>query len=413
MVADAYPWPPTTGMHLRLLNTIKALTELGETDLFCLYDARQPQDPIPSELGISRVCMVPFGPVHETPVRRAVSLARRDLPLEVALRDGDKRPREVFDSWRAPSYDLAWFRSATLFQWLGRPSLGPTVVDVCDLADVKERQRAVRLSDRAVDGVSSRVRRSAAVAQARINSRDWRAFQRSAASEVARVVLANEADVALLAADNCEVVPNAYDKPDRPVGHLEPRRPPTLLFQGTFDYGPNIDGARWISHELGPVIRKYLPEARIRLVGTTTKGVEALADPPLLTVVGRVPRMEPELAGADVVVVPLRMGGGTRLKILEAFAHRVPVVSTRVGADGLAVEDGTHLLLADQPDDFARACARLCDDVRLRQKMVEAAQRLFEERYESRVAQTRVHDIVESLTHAADGSQSSSGPRRR
>ena len=108
--------------------------------------------------------------------------------------------------------------------------------------------------------------------------------------------------------------------------------------------------------------------------------------------------MEPELAAADLVVVPLRMGSGTRLKILEAFAHRVPVVSTRVGAEGLAVVDGTHLLLADQPASFASACARLCNDVGFRQRVVDAAERLFKERYESTVARDRIHRVVRSLT---------------
>ena len=109
-----------------------------------------------------------------------------------------------------------------------------------------------------------------------------------------------------------------------------------MLLQGTFDYAPNVDGARWLVEELAPAIRTKLPDLQIRIVGKTTGSVDTLAEPPLVTVVGKVPRMEPELARADLVVVPLRMGSGTRLKILEAFAHRVPVVSTPLGAEGLA-----------------------------------------------------------------------------
>ena len=74
--------------------------------------------------------------------------------------------------------------------------------------------------------------------------------------------------------------------------------------------------------------------------------------------------MEPELAQADVAVVPIRYGSGTRLKILESFAHRVPVVSTTIGAEGLQVEHGVHLLLADDPEAFAAACERLADRAR-------------------------------------------------
>jgi glycosyltransferase involved in cell wall biosynthesis len=398
MVGDAYPWPPTTGSHLRTANTIRALAEIGDVELYCFYDARQPQDAIPPELGLSRVCMVPLGPSGDTPLRRLACLARRDLPLEVALRNGRRNPRDVFDSWRAPSYDFVWFRSSSGYQWLGRPRLGPTVVDVDDLADVKERQRAALIAKRPVHDVASRLRRTAAVAQARLNAADWGRFLRSVASEVDVAVLASDADVPVLGVEKCEVVPNTYDRPDHPVGHEVPRRPPTLLFQGTFDYGPNVDGARWLVEELAPAIRAELPDLRIRLVGKTTGSMDALADPPLVTVVGRVPRMEPELAAADLVVVPLRMGSGTRLKILEAFAHRVPVVSTPLGAEGLDAVDGVHLLLADRPDSVATACARLCDDVVLRRSLLDAAQRLFEERYESKVARDRIQRIVGSLT---------------
>ncbi len=398
MVADSYPWPPTTGSHLRLANTLTALTEMAGTDLYCLYDARQSQDAVPAELELERVCMVPLGPLRDTPFRRLLCLARRDQPIEVALRNDNKNPRLTFDAWRQAAYDLVWFRSAASYQWLGRPRLGPTVVDIDDLADVKERQRAALLRDRPVGSVAARARRVAAVSQARLNARDWARFQRSVASDVDRVVLASEADVRLLATDNCEVLPNTYEQPDHPLGRDQPRQPPTLLFQGTFDYGPNVDGAQWLVDDVAPKVRAQVAGARIRLVGKTTGSVDSLADPPLVTVVGQVPHMEPELGGADLVVVPLRMGSGTRFKILEAFAHRIPVVSTRLGAEGLRAEDGVHLLVADHPDAFAEACARLCSDVALRRRMVDAAESLFKECYESAAGRARVHDIVTSLT---------------
>jgi glycosyltransferase involved in cell wall biosynthesis len=112
-----------------------------------------------------------------------------------------------------------------------------------------------------------------------------------------------------------------------------------------------------------------------------------------VTVVGQVPEIEDELARADLVVVPLRFGSGTRLKVLEAFAHRVPVVSTTLGAEGLGAEDGVHLLLADRPADLASACARLLTDTEARASLTDAAHRLFLERYTDGV----VEDAVEAL----------------
>jgi glycosyltransferase involved in cell wall biosynthesis len=112
--------------------------------------------------------------------------------------------------------------------------------------------------------------------------------------------------------------------------------------------------------------------------------------------------MEPELSRADIAVVPIRYGSGTRLKILESFAHRVPVVSTTIGAEGLEVEDGVHLLLADQPDEFAAACKRLLTDHELRKKMVDAAEQRYLERYEWSSARDRIRALVHELV--GDGS---------
>ena len=134
-------------------------------------------------------------------------------------------------------------------------------------------------------------------------------------------------------------------------------------------------------------------------MGTTAPGLEALADPPDVTLVGHVPDMATELALADLVVVPLRFGSGTRLKVLEAFAQRVPVVSTTLGAEGLGVVDGQHLLTADTAEGIAAACARLLEDVDLRATLTGAAHELFMERF----AEDVVTGQVEALARRVAG----------
>ena len=121
---------------------------------------------------------------------------------------------------------------------------------------------------------------------------------------------------------------------------MEVARPAVVLFQATFDYAPNVDAADWLVAEVAPRLRSRIPDVEIRLVGTPVPGVQRQHRPPAVTVVGKVPTMEPELAHADIAVVPIRYGSGTRFKILESFAHRVPVVSTTIGAEGLDVVDG-------------------------------------------------------------------------
>ena len=127
------------------------------------------------------------------------------------------------------------------------------------------------------------------------------------------------------------------------------------------------------------------------------QGWSAWHRPPAVTVVGTVPAMEPELARADIAVVPIRYGSGTRLKILESFAHRVPVVSTTVGAEGLEVVDGVHLLLADDPDAFAAACQRLLTEPDLRKRLVDAAEMLYREQFERSAARDRIQALVREV----------------
>ncbi len=111
--------------------------------------------------------------------------------------------------------------------------------------------------------------------------------------------------------------------------------------------------------------------------------------------------MEEELARASVAVVPIRYGSGTRVKILESFAHRVPVVSTTLGAEGLDVEDGVHLLLADGPEEFAAATVRLLGDPQLRVGLTEAAEAHYLERYDGRLADQGVRRLVEEVARAS------------
>jgi glycosyltransferase involved in cell wall biosynthesis len=111
--------------------------------------------------------------------------------------------------------------------------------------------------------------------------------------------------------------------------------------------------------------------------------------------------MDEELAGASVAVVPLRYGSGTRVKILESFANRVPVVSTTLGAEGLEVEDGVHLLLADDAQELAAATVRLLGDRELRVRLSEAAEERYLDRYDGRQADQGVRRLVEDVARSS------------
>ena len=324
-------------------------------------------------------------------------------PSETGTRSSSSRVRFLAGS----SYDLAWLSSATSYQWLGRPRLGPTVVDICDLADVKERQRADLIGKRRAHDAAARLRRAAAVAQARINAADWSSFQRSVASEVDRVVLASETDVPLLGVESCNVVPNTYERPDRPAGHDVPRRlrphtPPSGNFRLT---------RRTSTEPAGWWRSRRLPSGRssrsfgCRIVGKTTGSVDALGEPPLVTVVGKVPRMEPELGGADLVVVPLRMGSGTRLKILEAFAHRVPVDVDAARRRRPGWQSTASACFGRSNHVVRRGLREALQRSRLPPSARRRSPGMFEERYESKRARDRIRQVVGSVTTSGQSHQ--------
>ena len=403
IVASDFPWPKTQGGHLRLTTAIEALAELGDADLFALYDYRRSVPSLPPSVQVERLKTVAHRGSPHTLRRRAAWLARRGIPLEVALQRMDAAaPRLELESWVAAQYDLVWFERAATFELMGRPQLGPTIVDFVDLEDEKARLRAELIKTQPTQQErAGSFRQAVAVAQTHLNARDWRQFQRSVAGDVDRVALSSDLDVRRSGLANAVVVPNTYERPERAVGQIGVGEPAVVLFQATFDYAPNMDAVDWFVSEVAPLLQAGVPQLEVRLVGKPVPGVHRQHRPPAVTVVGVVPAMEPELARADIAVVPIRYGSGTRLKILESFAHRVPVVSTTIGAEGLHVEDGVHLLLADDAEAFAAACERLLTEPELRKQLVDAAEERYRERYQCSVARDHIQALVREVTRGA------------
>jgi glycosyltransferase involved in cell wall biosynthesis len=167
-----------------------------------------------------------------------------------------------------------------------------------------------------------------------------------------------------------EVVPNAVRLPTH---HASADPSWDLLFVGNLSYAPNVEAAQWLCREAAPL----LPSATIALVGRDpAPAVQSLARDGHVFVSGTVDDVRPYYATSRIAVVPLRAGGGTSLKLLEAFAHRRPVVSTPVGARGIPVDDREHLLLAAAPADFAAACRRLLADPALATRLAAGGHNL-------------------------------------
>ena len=203
-----------------------------------------------------------------------------------------------------------------------------------------------------------------------IQAKKMEAYERQVCQESAFVIAVSNVDAArmhtMFGIDHVKAVPTGVD-----IDYFHPQ-PATvttdILFSGSMDWLPNVDAVEHFLLEMLPLIRSQRPETSVTIAGRSPdarvlKAAEGLTG---ITITGSVPDMRPHMWGAKISIVPIRIGGGTRLKIYECMAAGLPVVSTTIGAEGLTYTDGEDIVIADGPQDFAAACLRLLahDDAR-------------------------------------------------
>lgn len=171
---------------------------------------------------------------------------------------------------------------------------------------------------------------------------------------------------------------------------------PNIVFTGSMDWLPNSDAVQWFIKEIFPLIKQEVPEATFTVVGRDPFPdlLELAKRDPAIRVTGRVDDVRPYMREAAVFVVPIRIGGGTRLKIFEAMAMGLPVVSTTVGAEGLPVTDGNEIVLRDSPDTFSRSVISLLQDRLMASKTAETACRVVRDKFGWSSIAKQFEDIV-------------------
>jgi glycosyltransferase involved in cell wall biosynthesis len=173
-----------------------------------------------------------------------------------------------------------------------------------------------------------------------------------------------------------------------------------ILTMGTLHYPPNADGIRWFVEKVFPLIRLKTPEARLTIIGKSPpKDFLKLAKQPGsgIVVTGFVPELDPYFAESALAVIPVRAGGGMRVRILEAFARAMPVVTTTVGLEGIEARPGEDVLVADSPAQFADSVIRLLSDRDLQAKLARNGRCLAESRYEWQIVLKDLDSIYQQL----------------
>ncbi len=188
-------------------------------------------------------------------------------------------------------------------------------------------------------------------------------------------------------------VANAVDV--RALSKSRPRdnKPPSLLFVGSLDYLPNLDAAERLALSILPALRRRLPGAELHLAGAG-KAAARFARRSGVNVHGFVADLGPLYQRANVTIVPLRAGGGSRLKILEAFSYGLPVVATPAAAAGLDLSNGDQLLIADDDAELVVAALRITTDEKLAERLAASAARFVAENHDAEAVATRIADLA-------------------
>lgn len=398
VVAHTFPWPLHSGAQIRVSAVVETLAELGEVDLFCLIGGRQELPEGPPD-GVVRRWEVARRPdsTYAGIAGRLDWWLRSSLPLPLGDRDWSE-VRAAFTTFADDEYDLVWLQQTTTVAAVGDLAKGRRrIVDLDDLDDRKllAHQQVLRA---ARSSGTARLRQRAADVVTGTNIRRWQRLQHRAVADSDAVVVCSELDRGRFGAATTAIIPNSYPDPDERVGSVVVASPPTIMLPGLLTYAPNVDAARWLATEVRPRLLEALPDAQIRLVGSFDDRVARLDDLAGVTLTGFVDDIEDELVLADMIAVPVRIGSGTRIKILEAFAHGIPVVSTSLGCEGLGADNGRQLLIEDDPARFAAACVRVLTEPDLRASLITEGRAHYERHFRRDAVKGQLRELVESIT---------------
>jgi glycosyltransferase involved in cell wall biosynthesis len=392
IVDEELPYPPNSGKRIRTFQLISRLAERHQITYVCHRNADAEEveqaEAVFGELGIET--MVVSRPVQPRSgpgfYGRLAANLLSPLPYSVTSHTSDEllhamravNDRQDIDLWQAE-----WTPYAQSFQVLGNA-------------------RRLIMAHNVESEIWRRYYESETNPLKRwyigLQWRKYEHFERRVFQQADLTVGVSDEDAALIrekfAGKRVEVISNGVDtaffRPDRPE-----RDPNQVLFLGSLDWRPNLDAVDQLLSTVFPAVRAQEPSARLCLVGRNPP--EALcrraASMPGVELHANVPDVRPFLDHSALMVVPLRIGGGSRLKILEAFAAGLPVISTRVGAEGLRVRDGDQLAIVDHPEQMAARILTSLRDPRPGLAQAEAGRGLVEEEYDWRILADQLDEL--------------------
>lgn len=374
IVTPSIPYPPNWGFGIRVYQIIRELSRRHTVSVLCYSNAGE-DDKVAA---LAAVCHS----VHTVPARLPTAQAKRvaqalSMFRRRSFQTAGVRTREMqqlaTELLTAEQFDLVQFESSQM-SWLELP---PGVVSVVD-----EHNIEYELLQRMYQTETSRLRKL-------YNWTEFRKFRREERGSWAR------ADGCVVTSDREQVILSETEpEPDKPV-HVAPNGVDieffnagdvpvdanSIVFTGLLHYRPNIDAVTYFTKQILPHIVQRRPDVVFSIVGLGAPSEVTRLAGPNVRFVGEVPDIRPYALGAGALVVPLRMGSGTRLKVLDGLAMQKGLISTSLGCEGIAVVDREHLLVADDAEAFAAAVLSVLDDPALAEQLGRHGRALVEAKY--------------------------------
>jgi glycosyltransferase involved in cell wall biosynthesis len=379
--------PTTRGGQIRTLEIIKRLHRRNEVHYVGYENPSEPEGFARAGEYSSRAYSIPHPIPSKRSLRYAMLLARGLVsPLPVAV-----------NRWKSVEM------REKIAELSGREKFDAMVCDFlapapnCPLEQCVLFQHNVEtlIWRRHVENAADPLRRAYLALQAR----RMEAYEREACRRARQVIAVSDVDAKVMQEIfGIGEVPIAATGVDTEYFEPQERNEAEydLIFVGSMDWLPNTDGIRYFTASILPLIRRVLPECKVAIVGRTPNAeIQALAAAdPRITVTGTVPDVRPYVWKSKLSIVPLRIGGGTRLKIYESMAAACPVVSTSIGAEGLSVSHPLNIRIADTPEAFAAECVRLLEGEEERRQLAEAAYCLVRGRFSWDIIAREFEDIL-------------------
>ena len=398
IVSSWFPFPPSNGSKLRAFHLLAHLAERHKVTLLSFAEPGEEREVRALETLCQRVQTVPGNPFKAGRLgltqlfsRTPRSYAKTYSPAMQALVDA-----------QLSIHDAAIGLQLGASLYLATRSGIPRVLEEVEVSVIRDRYVDQRWG----------------LARARHGLTWWkyRRFVETLVSQFERTTVVSDVERSRLGEIGCDlsrvrVAPNGVERRD--LARTGDRQQGRLIYPGSVTYSPNLEAVQYFVNEVFGSIKATRPDATLTVTGSTGEvDVAPISKVAGVTFTGHVPDVKSVVASSAVCVVPLRSGGGTRLKILEAMALGTPVVSTSKGAEGLAVTHGVDILIADSPETFAAAVLRVLSDSTLREQLARNGRDLVERFYTWDRIGGQLETILDEAINAAGARRAARGEHR-